>query len=214
MATSAQPTSDYANARDPREEQFFDDLFGTTKVMVILRGATPEASVAMAQEAWDHGVKAVEVTVAEAAHLESLRAVVAAGRGRGVKVGAGSIYRVAQVALVAEAGVDFTVAPSIDADVSHACQEAKLPYLPGVATSTDITLAEKLGHTWLKAFPAAELGTRWFAAMRGPFPWPKWVATGGMTLNSAPDFLAAGADVIGMGTRIDDWSDAAFLLGE
>lgn len=49
--------------------------------------------------------------------------------------------------------------------------------------------------------------------MRGPFPWPKWVATGGMGLGNASEYLAAGVHVVGMGTRIDDWSRAASLLG-
>lgn len=213
MDASAQKEFDYANARDAQEDQFFDSLFGATKLMVILRGTAPEDAVAIAEDAWANGVRAVEVTVAEVAHLEALRAVVAAARGRGVKVGAGSVYRVAQVEAVVAAGADFTVAPSISGDVSRACREAELPYLPGVATSTDITLAEELGHTWLKAFPASELGPRWFAAMRGPFPWPKWVATGGMGLGNASEYLAAGVHVVGMGTRIDDWSRAASLLG-
>ncbi len=162
------------DARDAQEERFFDDLLGATKIMVILRGFAPDAAVALAEEAWEHGVRAVEVPVAEQAHLASLRAVIKAAGNRGVKVGAGSIYRAAQVPVVAAEGVDFTVGPSIDPDVSRACREIDLPYLPGVATASDVTLAEKLGHSWLKAFPASELGTPWFEAMKGPFPWPKW----------------------------------------
>ncbi|PJJ55360.1 bifunctional 4-hydroxy-2-oxoglutarate aldolase/2-dehydro-3-deoxy-phosphogluconate aldolase [Compostimonas suwonensis] len=212
--TDVDATVDYANTRDSLEDQFFENLFGPTKVMLILRGLAPDDAVRRAEDAWDHGVRAVEVTVAERSHLDALEAVVAAARGRSATVGAGSIYRVAQVPIVAELGAAFTVAPGLSADVSRACREIALPHMPGVGTASEITAAEALGHTWLKAFPSRELGTAWFQAMRGPFPWPKWITTGGMDLDNSPAFLAAGARVIGMGTRIDDWSRAGHLLGD
>lgn len=204
----------YGSPTDPAEEHYFEELFGATRMMAILRGFDPAESVAIAEDAWDHGVRAVEVTVAEEAHLASLAAVAAAGKGRDVRVGAGSIYRVGQVARVVEAGAEFTVAPSIDADVSRACRAAGLPHMPGVATASDIVLAEKLGHRWLKVFPASSLGPAWISAMSGPFPWPKWVVTGGVNVDNAQDFLAVGVRALGMGKRIHDWSKASFLIGE
>lgn len=211
--TSASQVADYGVRRNSDEDRFFEELFGTTRVMIILRGLGTEASVARAVDAWDHGVRAVEVTIAQESDVDSLRAVVNAARGRDVRVGAGSIYRVAQVETVVQAEADFTVAPGLDADVSRACLAAGLPHMPGVGSASEITHAETLGHTWLKVFPAAELGSSWIKAMGGPFPWPKWIATGGMTPATAPDFLAAGARAVGMGTRIDDWSKAGELLG-
>jgi 2-dehydro-3-deoxyphosphogluconate aldolase/(4S)-4-hydroxy-2-oxoglutarate aldolase len=204
----------YGSPSDTGEEQFFDELFAGTRMMVILRGLDPAESVAIAEKSWDHGVRAVEVTVAEESHLASLAAVVAAGKGRDVRVGAGSIYRVGQVSRIVELGAEFTVAPSIDADVSRACRAMGLPHMPGVATASDIVLAEKLGHSWLKVFPASDLGPAWITAMSGPFPWPKWVATGGVSLENARDFLSVGVRALGMGSRIDDWTTASFLLGE
>ncbi|CAN5366258.1 hypothetical protein BH10ACT7_BH10ACT7_30260 [soil metagenome] len=204
---------DYSNTRNAPEAQFFEDLFGPMKVMVIIRGLSPDQAVRRAEDAWDHGVTAVEVTVAEPAHLEALEAVVAAAHARSVLVGAGSIYRVAQVELVSRIGVDFTVAPGLSAEVSRACRSLNLPHMPGVATASDVTAAEALGHTWLKAFPARELGADWFTAMGGPFPWARWIATGGMNVDNSAEFLAAGVRVIGMGNAVDDWSGAGILLG-
>lgn len=200
--------------RDPREDRFFEDLFGSTRVMTIIRGLSADDAVRRAEDAWAHGVRAVEVTIAESAHVAALEAVVQAAHGRGVLVGAGSIYRTAQVALVAGLGVDFTVAPGLSAEVSRACRAAGLPHLPGVASASEVTAAESLGHTWMKAFPARELGASWFRAMDGPFPWAKWIATGGMGVGNAAEFFAAGVRAVGMGARIDDWTKAGPLLGE
>jgi 2-keto-3-deoxy-6-phosphogluconate aldolase len=58
----------------------------------------------------------------------------------------------------------------------------------------------RAGCTWLKAFPAASLGPAWFRTMRGPFPDVRFVATGGLTVTTAPDYLAAGAAAVGLGT--------------
>ena len=76
--------------------------------------------------------------------------------------------------------------------------------LPGVATPTEIQAAVAAGLTWLKAFPAAQLGTAWFTAMAGPFPQEKFVATGGMDANNAGDFLAAGVRCVAVGSALAD----------
>jgi 2-dehydro-3-deoxyphosphogluconate aldolase/(4S)-4-hydroxy-2-oxoglutarate aldolase len=194
------------------DDAFFAELFGATSVMVILRGLAPEAAVARAEAAWAHGVRAIEVPVVHRPDLETLVAVVEAGRSHGAVVGAGSVYRTAQVPAVLAAGAAYTVAPGLAEDVSLACREAGLPHLPGVSTPSEVTQAERLGHVWLKAFPSAELGSSWITAMQGPFPWPRWVATGGITVANASAFLQAGARAVGMGRAIDDWTAAAFLV--
>ena len=60
--------------------------------------------------------------------------------------------------------------------------------------------AGQLGLTWLKAFPAAALGTGWISAMRGPFPDVRFVATGGIDSDNAAQFLAAGAGAVSLGS--------------
>jgi len=191
--------------REP-EDRFFTQMFATTRAIVVLRGADPEEAVARAAEAWDAGVEAVEVTIAERRDVPALEAVADAARARGMTVGAGSIYRPAQVHVAVEAGADYLVSPGIDRDVSLACRARGLPHLPGVSTASEIIQAERLGHVWLKVFPARELGSAWISAMTGPFPWARWVATGGVTAESGPRFLAAGCAAVGMGRKCDDWS--------
>ncbi|ADD43541.1 bifunctional 4-hydroxy-2-oxoglutarate aldolase/2-dehydro-3-deoxy-phosphogluconate aldolase [Stackebrandtia nassauensis] len=182
----------------------FEELFGDDRVMVILRGLPPEDTVALAHTAWDAGVNLLEVPIGEPGQEKSLAAAVAAGAERGLDVGAGTVVSRAHVDAAAAAGAAYTVAPGLDPDVAAASFDAGMPHLPGVATASEIQRALAAGCDWVKAFPAAALGTSWFRAMHGPFPHLNIVATGGVSVASAPDFLAAGASVAALGSALAD----------
>lgn len=182
---------------------YFDALF-TGPVLAILRGFDPQRTVELAERAWDLGIDAIEVPVESSRAEPSLRAAVAAGAERGRPVGAGTVLDPEQLRAVRAAGAAFTVAPGLDPEIVRMSAEMELPHLPGVSTPTEIQRALRLGLHWVKAFPAAELGSSWFKAMRGPFPGLRVVATGGMTAHNAPEFLAAGADVVAVGSALAD----------
>lgn len=183
---------------------WFDGAFAGQQVMVILRGFDPSRTVELCGRAWDLGIEQVEVPVQSPDAVPSLRAAVAAGRERGHGVGAGTVTTIDQLELVAEAGVTFTVAPGLDEDVMRWSAEHGLPHLPGVSTPGEIQRALRLGATWVKAFPASVLGPAWFRAVRAPFPAIRLVATGGMTAQTLPEYRAAGADVVSLGSALED----------
>jgi 2-dehydro-3-deoxyphosphogluconate aldolase/(4S)-4-hydroxy-2-oxoglutarate aldolase len=125
-------------------------------------------------------------------------------RDRGLDVGAGTIISTSQLELARDAGAAFTVAPGFDLDVARASTELGLHHIPGVASGTEIQAALRAGFTWLKAFPAERLGPSWIRHQHGPFPQVRFVATGGVTPESAAGFLAAGCRVVGLGSAFDD----------
>lgn len=182
----------------------FTELFGDDRVMVILRGLPPADTVELAATAWDAGVNLVEVPIGEPGQDKALAAAVAAGAERGKAVGAGTVVSPAHVAAAAAAGAAYTVAPGLDLEVAAASAAAGMPHLPGVATASEIQRADSIGCDWVKAFPATALGPDWFKAMRGPFPHLRIVATGGVSLATAPDFLDAGATVVALGSALSD----------
>lgn len=189
---------------------YFDELFGERqRVMAILRGMEPARTVELAQRAWELGIHAVEVPIETPAAEPSLRAAIRAGGDR--PVGAGTVVTSDAVRAAAEAGAAFTVAPGLDPEVARASVEAGLPHLPGVASPSEIQHAVRLGLTWLKAFPASVLGTDWFAAMRGPFPAVRLVATGGVNARNASEYLAAGASVVAVGSALEDEAQLSAL---
>ncbi|WP_422769032.1 bifunctional 4-hydroxy-2-oxoglutarate aldolase/2-dehydro-3-deoxy-phosphogluconate aldolase [Plantactinospora sp. WMMC1484] len=183
---------------------YFDDLFTGRPVMAILRGLDPDRTVELCERAWDAGIEAVEVPVQSPDALPSLRAVIAAGRDRDRPVGAGTVVTPEQVHTVYEAGAVFTVAPGYDPEVAAECAQLGLAHLPGVATSSEIGRALRAGHTWLKAFPAGDLGVGWIRAQLAPFPTVRFVGTGGIDADNAPTFLAAGCRVVAVGSALQD----------
>lgn len=108
----------------------FDHIFGGARVMAILRGLPVAETVRLAERAWDLGIDVVEVPVATADAVPSLRAAVEAGAERGRIVGAGTVLDVAQVVAAADAGAAFTVAPGLDLAVADAAAARGLPHLP------------------------------------------------------------------------------------
>lgn len=160
--------------------------------------------MALAERAWELGVTAVEVTVEVPEQLTALAAAVAAGRERDRQVGAGTVYTADQVDAVAAAGAAFTVAPGHDPAIAARSRAAGLPHLPGVASPSELQAALRDGHAWVKLFPARALGTDYLRALRGPFPGVRIVATGGIDAGNAADFLAAGADVVALGSALND----------
>jgi 2-dehydro-3-deoxyphosphogluconate aldolase/(4S)-4-hydroxy-2-oxoglutarate aldolase len=184
--------------------QEFTTLFAQQPLMAILRGFGVERSLALAKHAWSLGIKVVEVPVQSAEDLEALRVVARAGAERGLSVGAGTVLDPDAVEVVAAAGARFTVSPGLDERVVAASVERGVPPLPGVATASEVQRALAIGLTWLKAFPASVLGPGWFAAMAGPFPAARFVATGGMTASTARTYLKAGARVIAVGAALTD----------
>jgi len=190
----------------------FATLLDGKPLMAILRNVPIERAVSLAEAVWDSGLGAVEVPIQNPQAVECLRAVAAAAAARGAVVGAGTVVTVEQVAVAADAGAVFTVAPGLDLDVVAASAAAGLPHLPGVATPSEVHHAVRAGCTWLKAFPAASLGAGWLREVRGPFPDVRFVATGGIGAHNARDFLAAGAEALGVGGAVTREGGLAELL--
>ncbi|MFE2943127.1 bifunctional 4-hydroxy-2-oxoglutarate aldolase/2-dehydro-3-deoxy-phosphogluconate aldolase [Streptomyces sp. NPDC059255] len=184
--------------------QLFQDAFDTLPLMAILRGFDIARTVEVSRRAWDVGIRLVEVPVQSETAVAALRAAVEAGAERGAVVGAGTVTTVERVERAVAAGAGFTVAPGFSREVAEASLAAGLPHLPGVATASEIQQAEALGLTWLKAFPASDLGAGWIASMHGPFPEARFVATGGMNLSNTGEFLAAGAAAVSLGSALAD----------
>ncbi|GLY68801.1 bifunctional 4-hydroxy-2-oxoglutarate aldolase/2-dehydro-3-deoxy-phosphogluconate aldolase [Amycolatopsis taiwanensis] len=191
--------------------RLFAEAFSKLPLMAILRGFSVEETVKVSRRAWDVGIELVEVPVQGETAVAALRAAVEAGKERDAVVGAGTVTTIERVELAARAGARFTVAPGFSPVVAQASLAAGLPHLPGVATASEIQQAEALGLTWLKAFPAADLGSRWITAMAGPFPEARFVATGGMNLNNTKEFLDAGAAAVSLGSALSDADQFARL---
>jgi 2-dehydro-3-deoxyphosphogluconate aldolase / (4S)-4-hydroxy-2-oxoglutarate aldolase len=184
--------------------EWFEQEFLAARVMAVLRGYPPQETARLANLAWDIGCTHVEIPIEVPEAVRSLEAAVVEGKNRAKVVGAGTIIAESQVEAAQRRGAAYLVSPGLDRSLITFAQESGLPFLPGVATSSEILAARSLGFTWLKAFPASLLSAKWFSAMRGPFPDIRFVATGGVSALNARHFLEAGVKVVGVSTALDD----------
>lgn len=183
---------------------WFDSAFAGASVMAILRGMGPQRSLDVATTAWDLGIDSVELPLQTQEDAEALRRVCSVGSKLGKSVGAGTITNEEGIRLAKDSGASYLVSPGIDSGLILRAYDAGLPFLPGVATPSDIQVAQSLGLTWVKAFPARWLTPDWFSLMRGPFPHMKFVATGGLNGRNAGSFLDVGVSVVAVGSALED----------
>lgn len=155
-------------------------------VIVIHRAAD---AVPLAAALVDGGVRVLEVTLRTDAALRSISAMAAAVPE--AIVGAGTVRTPADAAAARDAGARFAVSPGFLPSVAEACAKAKLPLLPGVSTATEVMAANAAGFDFLKLFPAAAVGgIALLKALAGPFPDIAFCPTGGISFETAREYLA------------------------
>jgi 2-dehydro-3-deoxyphosphogluconate aldolase/(4S)-4-hydroxy-2-oxoglutarate aldolase len=148
-----------------------------------------EQAVPLAQALVDGGVKVLEITLRTPAALRCIEMIV-----REVPeaiVGAGTVRSVADAQSARDAGCRFAVSPGYLHELGLACRNIGLPLLPGVATASEVMQAQADGYDFLKFFPAtAAGGIPMLKALAGPFPDVAFCPTGGITRQTAGQFLA------------------------
>ncbi len=146
-------------------------------------------AVPMARALVAGGIRMLEVTLRTPQALACIEAI-----ARSVPeaiVGAGTVRTKADAQAAANAGALFAVSPGYTTAVGQACRDVGMALLPGVATGSEIMMAQEEGLTELKFFPAMQAGgSAMLKAWNGPFFDVKFCPTGGVTLQNAPDFLA------------------------
>ncbi len=146
-------------------------------------------AVPMARALVAGGIRMLEVTLRTPQALACMAAIT-----REVPqavVGAGTVRSAADAAAAAQAGAQFAVSPGYTRAVGQACRDQGLPLLPGVATGSEIMLAQEDGYTALKFFPALQAGgPAMLKAWSGPFWDVQFCPTGGVTPGNAAEFLS------------------------
>ncbi|WP_066554346.1 bifunctional 4-hydroxy-2-oxoglutarate aldolase/2-dehydro-3-deoxy-phosphogluconate aldolase [Croceicoccus bisphenolivorans] len=134
------------------------------------------------------GLPCLEVTLRTPCALDAIEAMKTVP---GAIVGAGTVLSTKDLEAVMRAGVEFVVSPGLTDSLGRAAKDAGVPFLPGVATSADIMRGLDLGLSHFKFFPAeANGGLPALKAIAAPFGMAKFCPTGGVSLKSAPDWLA------------------------
>lgn len=146
-------------------------------------------AVPLAEALLAGGVKVLEVTLRTPVALRCIEAIARAVPQ--AVLGAGTLRSAADVRAARDAGCAFGVSPGYTRTIGEACRDAGLPLLPGVASASEVMAANADGLMFLKFFPAVPAGgVPMLKALHGPFPDVSFCPTGGVTAQSAPQFLA------------------------
>lgn len=139
----------------------------------LVEGGIPTLEITLRTE---HGIKAIELIAKEV---------------KGAIVGAGTVTNPDQLKAVADAGAVFAISPGLHESLAKASHNVNIPLIPGVATPGEVQLALEHGIDTLKLFPAEVVGGKaMLKALYGPYANVRFCPTGGITLQSAPEYLA------------------------
>ena len=146
-------------------------------------------AVPLAQALIAGGIRMLEITLRTPVALDCMRAISA--EVPQAIVGAGTVCSTRDLDACLEAGARFAVSPGYTTQLGVDCRERDVPLLPGVATASEIMLAQNDGYTALKFFPALQAGgVGMLKALYGPFKHIQFCPTGGLTAQNAAEFLA------------------------
>jgi 2-dehydro-3-deoxyphosphogluconate aldolase/(4S)-4-hydroxy-2-oxoglutarate aldolase len=193
------------------DSDFFTTHLTASPVIAILRGLTADATVDMAERCWQAGIRLVEVPLQSEAAFLALKEASRSANGSDRLLGAGTICTASDVEKAHEAGAQFLVSPGFFPPSIRRAQEIGLPYLPGVATPTEMHAALSMSLEVQKLFPADVTGPSPLKTLRGPFPQIRLVAVGGINPSNAREFLEAGAIGVGVGNALNDPSALEFF---
>jgi 2-dehydro-3-deoxyphosphogluconate aldolase/(4S)-4-hydroxy-2-oxoglutarate aldolase len=168
----------------------------------VLRAQSAAEGHALVEAMLAGGVTVVEVTMTVPGAVELLRAL-KKQHGSQLLLGSGTVTTAAQAAETIAAGAEFVVSPSFHPEVVAKTKELGKVSIPGALTPTEVITAWNAGADYVKIFPCSAVGgASYLKALRAPFPQLQLIPTGGVTQQTAADFLKAGARALGVGADL------------
>ena len=148
-----------------------------------------EDAAPLARALYNGGLKALEITLRTPIAAEAVKLMKEAVPE--AYVGTGTVVDKATFNASVEAGADFMVSPGVNDELLALAKDTDIPFLPGAATPSEVMKLASHGFKFLKFFPAeAAGGTAMLKSIGGPLPQVSFCPTGGISLETAPNYLA------------------------
>jgi 2-dehydro-3-deoxyphosphogluconate aldolase/(4S)-4-hydroxy-2-oxoglutarate aldolase len=178
----------------------------------VVRAPSAALAVRAVEAILAGGISVFEITMTVPGAVGVIRSLAERFADRAL-VGAGTVLSADDARACIDAGAQFIVSPGFDAATVAAAHEAGAAAMPGALTPTEVIAAWKSGAEMVKIFPAGAVGgAKYLRALRGPLPDVKLLPTGGVSLATVPEYIAAGAAALGIGSELVD--PAALAAGE
>jgi len=170
----------------------------------VLRASSAQEAITIADAIMAGGVNILEVTMTVPGAIRVIEQL-ANHHGSSLLLGAGTVLDPETARNCILAGAQFVVSPALDLGTIELCRRYSVPILPGALTPTEIVTAWQAGADVVKVFPCSALGgAKYLKALQGPLPQIQLIPTGGVSLATAEEFLAAGAFALGVGGDLVD----------
>jgi 2-dehydro-3-deoxyphosphogluconate aldolase/(4S)-4-hydroxy-2-oxoglutarate aldolase len=184
------------------DKQKVRDLIVAIGVVPVVRASSAREARMAADAVCEGGIPIAEITMTVPGAVEVIRELAKSSLGD-VLVGAGTVLNVEAAKQCLDAGAEFLVSPGLNLEVIQlAAKEGKL-MMAGALTPTEVIMAWEAGSDFVKVFPCGQVGgATYIKALKGPLPQVPLVPTGGVNLNTAAEFVEAGAAALGVGGEL------------
>lgn len=171
-------------------------------IVPVLRARSAKEGHALVEALMAGGITVMEVTMTVPGAVGLLREL-KKEHGDKLLLGSGTVTDAAQAEETIDSGAEFVVSPSFHPDVVAKTKQRGKVSIPGALTPTEVITAWRAGADYVKIFPCSAVGgAPYLKALLAPFPELQLIPTGGVTLQTAADFLKAGARALGVGTDL------------
>ena len=173
-------------------------------LLPVLRAASADEALALAWAIEAGGISAIEVTMTVPGAIQVIEILVREAGDR-ILIGAGTVLDPETARACMLAGAEFIVSPSLNLKTIEICHRYSVAIIPGALTPTEVVTAWEAGADVVKVFPCSAMGgAKYLKALKAPFPQIELIPTGGVSLSTAAEFLAAGAFALGVGADLVD----------
>jgi len=171
-------------------------------IVPVVRASSPKQAMQAAEAVCAGGIPIVEVTMTVPGAIDVI-AQLAKSMGSSLLIGAGTVLDAETARRCIEAGAEFIVGPGFDLETVQLAKTLGKLVMPGALTPTEVITAWKAGSDFVKIFPCGTVGgAKYIKALKGPLPQVPMVPTGGVNLNTAAEFIQAGAAALGIGGEL------------
>lgn len=175
-----------------------------TGVIPVVRAASADEAMRAIDAIKEGGVSVLEITMTVPGAVRVIEEV-AARYGSDALVGAGTVLDAETARACILAGAEFIVSPALNPETIALCRRYGKVVMPGALTPTEVLAAWQAGADFVKVFPCDSVGgAKYIRSLKAPLPQIQVVPTGGVTLQTAGDFIKAGASALGIGTDLVD----------
>jgi len=178
------------------------DKITSVGIIAVVRASSAQQALLAVDAICAGGIPIVEITMTVPGAIEIIREV-ARTRGSRVLVGAGTVLDADTAERCIAAGAEFIVSPGLKVKTIEFAAKAQKLMIAGALTPTEVITAWEAGSDFVKIFPCGQVGgANYIKALKGPLPQVPLVPTGGVNLQTASEFIEAGAAALGVGGEL------------